>query len=321
MRIEREIMSKNKFISKNKVCILAATAGLLISSNASAIKLLEKDGFTLKLKGDYQLQLRKKTSETDNLNLEYDDLELKFHGDYNFGGGVGAFGVLDIDFKSEGDNDAKKNLDEGYVGMKFGGFKIGMGKAKYVTDHFGVKVDYEMAPDTRFQEVASSGDDVIFGSIGLGGSSKLHFSTDIAEGSDGEVKDESSVDLRLTTKVAGLKLEVAYQDYQADGDAESVDTIGVGIKGKLGKAGYGIAYSSNDEGDQIDVSLKSKLGGNLVGAIAYSNFSPETGDSVGYWYANITHVFHKQVKLFAEIGGDNKDNTDIGYVAGLRFRF
>ncbi|MGH1543546.1 MAG: porin [Arenicella sp.] len=313
-------MSNYTLISKNKICTLAATASLLMASNASAVKLLEKDGFTLKLKGDYQLQLRKKTGETDNLNLEYDDLELKFHGDYNFGGGVGAFGVLDIDFKSEADSsDPKKNIDEAYVGLKFGGTKIGMGRANYAVDPFGVKVDYEMAPDTRFDN--TSGDDVFFAHFALGGNTKLNVSTDIAEGSDGEVKDESSVDLMLTTKVAGLSLAVAYQDYKADGDAESVDTVGVALKGKAGGLGYGIAYSTNDGGDQVDLSLKSKLGGNLTGAIAYSNFSPEEGDSVGYWYANLTHAFHKQVKLFVEIGGDNKDDSDLGYVAGLRFRY
>ena len=312
-------MNNNKRITKNKICTLAAAATLMMSANASAVSLIKKDGFTLKLKGDYQLQLRKKTGESDNLNLEYDDLELKFHGDYNFGGGIGAFGVLDIDFKSEGDNDAKRNLDEGYVGMKFGGTRIGLGKLNYVTDAFGVKVDYEMAADTRFDN--TSGEDVIFANIGLGGGTKLNISTDIAEGSDGDVKDESSIDVMLTTKVAGLGLAVAYQDYKADGESESVDTLGVSLKGKISSVKYGIAYSTNDGGDQIDLSLKSKLGGSLTGAIAYSNFSPEEGDSVGTWYANLTHAFHKQVKVFAEVGGDNKDDSDIGYVVGLRLRF
>ncbi|MGH1543886.1 MAG: porin [Arenicella sp.] len=311
---------------KNKHVNLTLTAGAIIASlgmatHAQAYDLVKNDnGLTLQMKGDYEIQLRKRTGEGDSLEMDYDDLEIKFHVSQAFDNGISAFGVLEADFKREGDGGANKTIDAGFVGLDFGNFEIGFGKTDYATDNFSVEADYEMGPGDGFDQFNDAGNDLIFGNFG-NKTYKVYFSTDLAEEGEEGVKDESSVDLVAQINVAGLSLAFGYQDFKEDGNSESIDTVGARVKGKMGSVGYGIAYTTNDTTDQIDLSLKSKLGGKLSGAIGFSDVSPAEGDSTSYWYANLTHSFSSNVKTFAEIGGNNADDSETGYLAGLRVRF
>jgi len=314
-------------MKNSKQLNLKLTAGAMItglammSSGTQAYDIVHNDnGLKMKLKGDYELQLRQRVQEDRNLDLEYDDLEIKFHAEQTLGSGMKIFGVLEADFKGEGDGGAAKNLDAGYVGLDLGNFEIAFGKYDYATDNFSVEADYEMGPGDGFDQFNDAGSDLIFGNYKAGGF-KLYFSTDIAEGKDGEVKDESSVDLVAQFKISGLNFAVGYQDFKEDGEAESIDTIGARVKTKIGGLGLGLAYTTNDTSDQIDASFKYKLGNKLSGASGFSRVSPDGGEDINYWYSNVTRSFTKNTRIFAEIGGDNRDNTKTGYLAGLRVRF
>jgi hypothetical protein len=303
-----------------KLVSSALTLGLAMSMNASAYTLVPGDnGLSIELKGDYEVQLRQRTGDNKNLALEYDDLEIKVHAAQKIGNGMSIFGAVETDFKSEGEGSAKKTLDQAWVGIDFGALSLGLGRTDYATDNFSVEADYEMGPGDGFDQFSDAGGDLIFGNYKTE-NFKLYFSTDIAEGDDGEVKDESSVDLVAQFKVANLNLAIGYQDYKEDGSSESVDTIGARVKTKVGGLGFGLAFTTNDTRDQIDASLKYKLGGKLSGASGLSQVSPEGGEDITYWYSNIGRSYGK-AKVFAEIGGDSRDDTKFGYLAGLRIRF
>ena len=298
----------------------ALALGLAMSANSHAYTLVPGDnGLSIELKGDYEVQLRQRKANDRNLDLEYDDLEIKVHAAQKFGNGIKIFGAVETDFKKEGDGDANSTLDQAWMGIDFGALTVGFGKTDYATDNFSVEADYEMGPGDGFDQFKDAGDDLIFGNF-KAGDFTLYYSTDIAEGNDGEVKDESSVDLVARYKVAGFDLAVGYQDFKEDGESESIDTIGARVKTKLGGLGLGLAFTTNDTSDQIDASLKYKLGGKLSGASGVSQVSPEGEDDITYWYTNIGQSFGK-AKVFAEIGGDNRDETDIGYLVGMRIRF
>lgn len=303
------------------LAIATVATAVAMTSSAQAYQLVNTEkGLKIDLKGDYEIQLRKRIGENDNIEMEYDDLEIKLHASQKFGNGMRVFGAIETDFKREGDGGANSTLDQAWVGLDFGDFEIGLGKTDYATDNFSVEADYEMGPGDGFDQFQDAGDDLIFGNYKKG-PFKLYFSTDIAEGDDGTVKDESSVDLVAQYKFSGLDFALAYQDYKADSNSESIDTIGARVKGKAGQFGYGLAYTTNDTRDQIDASLKYKLGGGLDGATGVSQISPDQGDDLVQYYSNIGYSFSKNTKVFAEIGGNDADNTEIGYLTGLRVRF
>ncbi len=161
--------------------------------------------------------------------------------------------MLEVENQSEADTgDPKNGLDDGYLGMKFDNVRLAIGETDYVTDKFGVKVDYEMAPDTMCQRVPDGGtdrSDVIFGDVKIG-NSKLYFSTDLAEGDSGTVQDEDSVEVFLKSKFSGLKLGLGYQNYKKDSNSASVSSIGVSLKGKAGNTTIGVALSSSSSNDK-----------------------------------------------------------------------
>ena len=46
-------------------------------------------------------------------------------------------------------------------------------------------------------------------------------------------------------------------------------------------------------------------------------------DDVTGWYANVTYKFptQKNVSVFAEVADTDKDNADMGFLAGMRVKF
>ncbi len=298
------------------IITFASVATMLSVADVSAVEVYNQDGLKLNLKGDYQVQLRKKIGSDTDTVIEYDDLELKFHADYNLGGGVGAFGVVDLGNKGNADGGGPADtLEEGYVGMKFNALKLGIGETSYASDSFGIDVEYEMAASKLLAK--SSGGDLIFGSYKFDGAS-LKFSFDLDE------TDESSTDLYLTTKAAGLGLGIMYQSYD-DGAGGDSTSFGVSVKGKAGGLGYGVALSQQDDNgtdkSKVAFSLKSKLGDSLTGGFGYASTDTGASDNENAWYANVTHAYHKNVKVFLEIGDNNGTDTDLGYAAGLRVRY
>ncbi|MFO8033059.1 MAG: hypothetical protein R6U22_10990, partial [Desulfohalobiaceae bacterium] len=55
--------------------------------------------------------------------------------------------------------------------------------------------------------------------------------------------------------------------------------------------------------------------------VGYGHESPDEGDNVNSWYANVKYSLSSNVKIFAEVGDNDKDNTDMGYLAGMQFKF
>ncbi|MFP3999988.1 MAG: porin, partial [Desulfobacterales bacterium] len=56
-------------------------------------------------------------------------------------------------------------------------------------------------------------------------------------------------------------------------------------------------------------------------AFGYGQESPDEGDDINSWYANVTHKLSGNVSTFAEIGDTDEDDADMGYLAGFRFKF
>jgi len=60
-----------------KKLLLAVAVSTVAAGSVNAATVYEKDGFTYKLNGDFQVQLRKKIGDDTNEYVDFDDLELK----------------------------------------------------------------------------------------------------------------------------------------------------------------------------------------------------------------------------------------------------
>ena len=131
-------------MNKLKKVLLFAAALLFVSVSTSfAATVVEKDDFTYKIKGDWQIQLRQDPGVDQELDVEYDDLELKNSIEYKIDDNLSAFGQLDFGFKNAADKDDDPHLEEAYVGISYQDFSLSVGKMGNAADEFGVEAAYE----------------------------------------------------------------------------------------------------------------------------------------------------------------------------------
>lgn len=328
--------------SKLKLTALAAclAAGLAANPANATITVYEKDGLKYKLKGDWQIQLAQNEvsdgagagagGDDQNLNLEFDDLEIRNIVSYDVGNGVTAFGEVHFSYNRQGDNASSGNtFEEGFLGFDFGDHKIAFGRTNSAGDEFGVEKAYEgVGPaDDAFNEIDDAGDDLIrydggFGPVSVAASYELE-----AEG-EGSA-DGTFFDIFAAVKFGPVKLAAAYQDYENAAGTTDKEGVGISASFKTGPADFGVDFSTVEENNADDIDILNVVAGFKAGPTGYIGVgyvSQEQGnDELNGWYANYTYKFAKatNIRLIAEIGDNDGetaagDDTDLGYFLGMR---
>lgn len=312
---------------------LLATAG---TANA-AITMYEKDNFTYTLKGDVQIQLLDQSGIDTDIDVNYDDAELKHGFAYDLGNGTTAFAQVDFDYRGE-------SSQEAYVGMDFGNFKFWYGKTDYVTDAFGVEKNIDVVNVAGDTFVETGSDDLLLVQF-KAGPATIGLSHDLSVGEvayddDGDILTPSiivdeltSTDLNVSVPVGPVDLGFAYQDLSAlDDDHQTAALSG---KFAMGPVSLGLSYSASDgeiSGADYDASN--------IHAVVTFPVAPTTKASIGIdlydlevegeddyeqesWYANVTYKFPtaKNVSVFAEVADTDIEDYDVGYLVGMRVQF
>lgn len=306
-------------------------AFLVAASSAQALTVVEKDNFKYEIKGDMQIQLRQDPGDDQDLDLEYDDLEIKNKISYELNDSLKAFGGLDFGFKDAADksnDDEGPHLEEAYIGMNINDFNIFFGKTDSAGDEFGVTASLEtIVADDAFDEFgAVDGDDL----IGVSGefADMVSFLATYEIAAESEKSDENGefFDIMVGLDINKFGIGAAYQSLEAFGSTENTDTWGLQLTFDAGFAEFGADYSVTDDGDDKDETVW-----NIAAVVPYKpfefglgfvNLDDGTDDVVG-WYANATYKFPaaKNVRLFAEISDSDEDDVDMGYMVGMRIKF
>ena len=313
-----------------KKLLLAVAVSSVAAGSASAATIYEKDGFTYKLNGDFQVQMRQDIGSDENLGVEFDDLELKNYVSYDVGNDLTAFGRVDFGFKDYANPDDEAPgeedlLEEAYVGMKYGVASFSFGKQNFVSDEFGVEEAIESPLDEdQFDAQGTDGDDTLRVDVELDNVYVAASYEMEAEGTDSE--GDEYVDLFASTEFAGLTLAGAYQQ-RTPINGDSVDTYGVSAAYDFDIAGLAADYSiSDDNGTETtlyNVAATFDVASTTGVAIGMQNQEEDGSEDVTGLYANVTYKFPaaKNVRLFAEIADTDEDNADLGYLAGMRVKF
>jgi len=313
-----------------KKLLLAVAVSTVAAGSVNAATVYEKDGFTYKLNGDFQIQFRQATGFDERAEVEYDDMELKNYVAYDLGNDLTAFGRLDVGYKkaAEGSQDAS-NLEEAYVGLKYGVTSFSFGKQDFAGDEFGIEEAYEVETidEDRFDGVETAGDDTIRVDIEL---ENVYIAA--SHEMDAADQDGEYYDLFVATELAGLELAAAYQQSRAAGAAESADTWGVSASYDFGFMNLAADYSSTDEDDfettQYNLAAVFAVAATTDVALGMGNKEEDDADDITEWYANVTYKFPaaKNVSVFAEIAQSDLedasgDDADMGFLAGMRVKF
>ncbi|MFW5871037.1 MAG: porin [Verrucomicrobiota bacterium] len=319
-------------LQKNNINKILA-AGILatfVSLGADAVTVFEKDRTKVDLKGDLQIQVRQKVGIDEDAYMDFDDLTAAFGAKHKSDNGVTSYGLLKMDWKKQASGDAKAGVDEGFVGLDFGKMAVEIGRLDWGSDSFYADQAVEIGNDLIATPKAGGYESIkAMADLGM---AKLIVSGDL------EVDENSSVaEAYLVTnpkELLGLELGFLYQSYTpatvpADEEAgtaavepDAIDTVGVRAMYKLNKVKLGADFTTNDDKDVANVSVGSPIAGTATSVAAGMAMEmPDAGDDVNTWYANMKHKVNKITTVFAEVGGDDKDDTDLGYLAGMKVKF
>lgn len=321
-----------------KKLLLAVAVSTVAAGSVNAATVYEKDGFTYKLNGDFQVQFRQATGVDERAEVEFDDLELKNYVSYDLGNDLTAFGRLDFGFKDAAEKDENgSNLEEAFVGLKYGVASFSFGKQNFASDEFGIEeaIEVEDIDEDRFDGTGTDGDDTIridieLENLYIAASHEMKTTDGATSGIDGEYYD-----LFVATELAGLELAAAYQQLKEFGASDTMNTWGVSASYDFGFMSLAADYSMTDDKPnnadiaQYNVAAVFAVASTTDVAVGMGNVDDDNeADDVTEWYANVTYKFPeaKNVSVFAEIAQSDVENSagedaDMGFLAGMRVKF
>ena len=300
-----------------KSVLSLALASVMATGSSQAVTIYEKGDFSWKVKGDFQVQLRQKSGQDEDSFVDYDDAELKNRFTYDLGGGVKAFAQADYDLKKEAS-------EETYVGMDFGAVSFLIGDTDLPNDEFGHEKAWEGSSfEDVFNETADSSDDQIQVRAQFAGLD-FRVATDVEDAEVDEegksTKSKALIDVFVGGEFGNFDFGFAYQDLETDPNADSIDSIGLGVGLALGPVDLGVDYSENDNLEVLHLSSSVKVAPKVKLAGGYE-LAEENGVDIDSWYVNASFKAHKKVTLLAELSNTDEDDSDVGYVLGMRVKF
>lgn len=310
-----------------KIALAAAIA--VVAGSASAATVYEGKGLKYSVKGDWQVQLRQDVGDDQKLNVDFDDLEIKNAISYDLGDNLKAIGKLDFGFKDaandKSDADSGK-LEEAAVGFDFGSSNVLVGKTNSASDEFGVEMQIEtkdVGEDAFDSAGETSGDDLVrfegeFDAVTVVAAYEIE-----AESEDSA--DDSFFDIFVAGEFGDVTAGAAYQSID---DTADTSIFGIFAEFDAGVATVAFDWSAEDSDAADDVTVWNlaaafKANKQTKIAVGMINEDEEGSDDVNEMYANVTYKFasQKNVSVFAEIADSDKDNSDMGYLAGMRIKF
>jgi predicted porin len=344
-KVQRRMKRMKKIVLGIVIAAVVAAAG---SVNAATV--FQKDNLTYTIKGDWQIQFRQDPGTEQDLDVEYDDLELKNNVAYKLNDRVTAFGQVDFGFKNaadKSDQDKGPHLEEAYVGFKFSDIKLFVGKTDSAADEFGVHGAKEtiVASDAFGEYGEDGGDDLVGISAKLVDIFTIIATHEMEAESEKSYKNGTFYDIFVSAEFKGICLGAAYQDAERTEESDDdppVETLiettvwGLQISYDAGFASFEADYSVADKTETeagveakeeaaiwnlfVAVPIKTVTVG--AGYVSY-DFDDEAKDDITGWYANAIYKFPsaKNVRLFAEIGNSDEEDSDMGYLVGCRIKF
>lgn len=315
--------------------------GIIIASflaaggSAHAATVFQKDNFTYEIKGDLQIQLRQDPGDDQDMDVEYDDLEIKNKVSYDINETLSAFGELDFGFKDAADksnDDEDPHLEEAYLGFKIKDTKLFFGKTDSPGDDFGVTASYEtIVADDAFDEFgAVDGDDLIGISTKVGDMANVYAAYELGAESESSDQNGEFFDIYADVNFQGVTLGAAYQKLEEFGSDNDKNTWGVQASYDAEFAEFGADYSVTDDDDDSDetvwnlfVEVPVKPVNIAAGYVTLDYDDGSDDEKVAGWYANVTYKFQtaKNVSIFAEISDSDETDVDMGYMVGARLKF
>ncbi|WBA09448.1 porin [Salinivibrio kushneri] len=319
---------------KKTILAMAVPALLAAGSASASINLYDAEGVKVDASGAAEVQYFQAIGENKDGEWRLDDGDFAVNTEVAVSEDLAAIGHFAFKFE-----DSTTKNDELYVGFKGSDWgTLTFGRQLLINDDMGITKDYELSSASN-GTLRTEGDQVAKYVYDNG---TFYAGLSTLQNSDGEEStDEYKIyDGRLGYRVADVDMRVYYYYaddagvngdgddfvYASKGDVENYnfEVEYAGIENVSLAAAYGVntvdTGSSDEEADFFSVAA-DYTHGKTTYAIGVDNKDVDSGDDVTGYYANVTYALHNNAKVYAEVGDNDADNNDWGYVAGMEVKF
>jgi len=301
-----------------KKTILATTLAGLLASTAQAATIYEKDNTSVSVYGDAEVVYINSTDETETDEISIDEANFGFDLGYAVNEDLTLTGLVEFGVAS-----GTAELSDAYVGVasnKFG--TVTVGKQATIFDDSGIGGDYQFGW-ASFYEQDDSGDQVVKYQVDKG-----VFYAGVAylmNSESGQYDGSHGVDAKLGARVAGFDFTLFYGDTtSADGDDSETINFEARYDFDALSLAAAVAQTEADTGDidSFGFAAEYQLNNNVAFAAGWANVDSESdANTDNHYYVNTSYTFTDNISVYAEIGGNDGTDSEVGYAAGMAVAF
>ncbi|OOF05982.1 porin [Salinivibrio sp. MA607] len=319
---------------KKTILAMAVPALLAAGSASASINLYDAEGVKVDASGAAEVQYFQAVGEDRDGEWRLDDGDFAVNTEVAISDDLAAIGHFAFKFEER-----TTENDELYVGFKGSDWgTLTFGRQLLINDDMGITKDYELS--TALNSTLQTEGNQVAKYVYDNGTFYAGFST--VQNSDGEeaTDDYKIYDGRLGYRVADVDMRVYYYYaddanvngtddgyvYNANSDVENYnfEVEYAGIENVSLAASYGVNTvddgSSKEEADFFSVAA-DYTHGKTTYAIGIDNKDNDSEEDVTGYYANVTYALHSNAHVYAEVGDNDADKQDWGYVAGMEVKF
>jgi len=307
-----------------KTILATMLTSLFAATAAHSATVYEADGVTLDLFGDVEIQANKDSNETAHKMIHLDDADFGVQAGYVIGADLTAIGKISVTGEDEdAEGTANIDLDEAFVGLSSAQWgTVTIGKQYTIADDIGIANDYAFGINSGYAGVTTTGRQVVKyvldnGSYYFGASYLLNEGV----GSDGT----ESIDARLGVRIDALDL-TAYLGKADEGETSATSVL---LEARYSMDNLDLAASVSSLDGYTSAEDSTAFG--LAAAYTVDKVTYSGGyslldvdgddDKLNTYFVNAAYAFNSNVTVYAELGGDDADDSELGYGAGMAVTF
>lgn len=302
-----------------KKTILATAMTTLFAASTQAATIYEKNNFTLDLFGDVEIVYLNSLDENESAIIDIDEADMGFDLGYALNDDVTLSGLVEF-----GIADGTATLSNAWVGVASNQYgKLTVGKQATIYDDSGIGADYHFG-FTSFYDQENSGEQVIKYQVDKG-----NFYGGVAylmNSEAGQTDGAEGFDANVGVRVQNADLTVYFADID---DAANVNSSNVNIELRYqvdSALGLAAAYAMDDTGgsetDSFGLTAVYQVSSKTSIAAGWASIDSESNpDLSNQYYVNTSYSLNDYMSVYAELGGNDDDDTELGYAAGMIVEF
>lgn len=319
-----------------KKTILATMLTSLFAVSAHSATVYDADGMTLDVYGDVEVQAGKSSADGSAKMIRLDDADFGLQVGYKVGEDLTAIGVVSVTGESERteyDEDAAGNveesktasldLDDAYVGLSSAQWgTLTMGKQVTISDDIGIGNDFELGIESGYGGGYFDGRQVVKYTVDKGNYyGGVSYLLNTGDASD----NVESIDAKLGVRLDALDL-TAYLGKTTVGNTDSTSVI---LEGRYAidalsleaTVGTTNGYADSDDLTNFGLAAVYSMDKAFVSGGWSITDTDTDDDQFNTYFANVGYAFNSNVTTYVEVGSNDKDDSEVGYYAGMAVSF